>query len=286
MLNNKSIPSDVKSYFQFCTFFGLHQLIKVPALVTCNSATIIDHILANCPERVTQQGIIDVGLSDHQLIFCTGKFSRIKRGTHKHIKFRLFKHYSADLFKETLASINFPNYQNFNDATEAYDDFIQKIMVVLDKVAPIKERRIKHNSQEWFDGEISEAIKNRDKLLKKFKRSRLHIDKELYNAARYKVHKMIFNKKKDYFENKLNECIGKPKELWKALKSLGLPKKIFSCEVSALKVNKTAQHDTCLVLGGFKDYYSNLAGKLLKKLPKPSNKLTVNAVFQHYKGIF
>ena len=98
-------------------------------------------------------------------------------------------------------------------------------MVAIDKLASIKERRIKHNSQEWFDGEISEAIKNRDKLLKKI-RSRLHIDKELHNADRYKVHKMIFNKKKDYFENKLNECIGKPKELWKALKSLGLPNKI------------------------------------------------------------
>ena len=80
-------------------------------------------------------------------------------------------------------------------------------MVAIDKVAPIKERRIKHNSQELFDGEISEAIKNRDKLLKKFKKSRLHIDKELYNAARYKVHKLIFNKKKDYFENKLSESL-------------------------------------------------------------------------------
>ena len=113
-------------------------------------------------------------------------------------------------------------------------------MVAIDKLASIKERRIKHNSQEWFDGEISEAIKNRDKLLKKI-RSRLHIDKELHNAGRYKVHKMIFNKKKDYFENKLNECIGKPKELWKALKSLGLPNKISSCEMNALKVNKTVQ---------------------------------------------
>ena len=55
--------------------------------------------------------------------------------------------------------------------------------------------------------------------------------------------------------------------------------------MSALKVNKTVQHDTNLVLGGFKDYYSNLAGKLLKKLPKPPNKFTLNAVFQHYKGI-
>ena len=37
---------------------------------------------------------------------------------------------------------------------------------------------------------------------------------------RYKVHKFTSNKKKVYFENKLNENIGKPKELWKALKSL------------------------------------------------------------------
>ena len=107
---------------------------------------------------------------------------------HAQIKFRSFKHYSAGLFKETLSSINFPNYQNFNDATEAYDDFIEQIMTAIDTVAPIKERGIKHNSQEWFDGEISEAIKNRDKLLKKFRRSRLHIDKELHNTLdiRYK----------------------------------------------------------------------------------------------------
>ena len=96
---------------------------------------------------------------------------------------------------------------------------------------------------------------------------------------------MIFNKKKEYFENKLNECIGKPKELWKALKSLGLPNKTSSCEVSALKVNKTVQYDTYLVLSGFKYYYSNLAGNLLKKLPKPRNKFTLNTFFQHYKGI-
>ena len=86
-------------------------------------------------------------LSGHQLIFCTRKISKIKRGKYKHIKFRSFKHYSADLFKETLTSKNFPNYQNFSDATEAYDDLIQKLMVAIDKVAPIKERRIKHYSQ-------------------------------------------------------------------------------------------------------------------------------------------
>ena len=35
-----------------------------------------------------------------------------------------------------------------------------------------------------------------------------------------------------------------------------------SCEVSALKVNEIVQHDKNLVLGGFKDYQSKLAGNL------------------------
>ena len=39
-------------------------------------------------------------------------------------------------------------------------------MVVIGKAAPVKEIRIKHNPQESFDGAVSEAIKNRDKLLK------------------------------------------------------------------------------------------------------------------------
>ena len=76
-------------------------------------------------------------------------------------------------------------------------------MSVIDKVVPIKERRVKQNSQEWFDGDIADEIKNRDKLSKKFKKSKLHIDKDSYNAAKYKVRKMIFNKKRSYFEKKI-----------------------------------------------------------------------------------
>ena len=46
--------------------------------MTCNTTTIINHILASYSERVTQKGIIDAGLSDHQLIFCTRKFLKLK----------------------------------------------------------------------------------------------------------------------------------------------------------------------------------------------------------------
>ena len=58
----------------------------------------------------------------------------------------------------------------------------RKLFMLLIK-SPLKERRVKQNSQEWFDGEIADEIKNQDKLFKKFKKSKLQIDKDIYNAA-------------------------------------------------------------------------------------------------------
>ena len=69
-----------------------------------------------------------------------------------------------------------------------------------------------------------------------FKKSKLHIDKDIYNAARYKLQKMIINKKRVFFEKKMTESIGKPKDLWKVLRSVGLPSKSSCCEVNALKI--------------------------------------------------
>ena len=43
----------------------------------------------------------------------------------------------------------------------------------VDSVAPTKKIRIKNNTQEWFDDEITEAIKIREKYFKKFKKSNL-----------------------------------------------------------------------------------------------------------------
>ena len=51
-------------------------------------------------------------------------------------------------------------------------------------------------------GKLSMKLKIVINYLKSLKKSKLHIDKDIYNAARYKVRKMIFNKKKSFFEKK------------------------------------------------------------------------------------
>ena len=94
-------------------------------------------------------------MSNHQLIYCTRRISKIskslKRRSHRQIKFHSFKHHTVDLFEQKLSKLN---YQNHNDNKEAYNDFIHKTMAVIDKVTPAKERLITQNYQELFDGKL------------------------------------------------------------------------------------------------------------------------------------
>ena len=92
---------------------GLKQLMQSPICVTCNTSTLINHILRSATSRVSQKGVINVGASDHQLIFCARKISRIKTvGADKYLNFRSLKIYTVDYYKEDLKQVDFPDYEN------------------------------------------------------------------------------------------------------------------------------------------------------------------------------
>ena len=167
----------------------LTEIIKEPTRIICSTScsnnTLLDHILTNSSEKVSQKGVIDVGISDHQLIYCTRKIKRIKHNMHNQIQVRSLKKYSAEIFTNALKTVQFPNYNIFSNVNIAYSDLLNKISDTIDNVAPIKEIRIKNNTQEWFDNEIAEAIKTREKYFKKFKKSNLQIDYNFYIEAKY-----------------------------------------------------------------------------------------------------
>ena len=116
------------------------------------NTSLIDHSLASILSRVSQHGVINVSVSDHQLIYCT--FS--------------------------------------------YSNFFQKIRIVVDSIVPFKSKRVKVNTQKWFDGEFLQNINTKDKLFKKFKKSRLHNDKKLYKKAKYNTSKLIAAKNEHF----------------------------------------------------------------------------------------
>ena len=135
---------EVKNYFQFFSLYGLEQQITSPTRVTI--------ILTTFPERLSQQDIW--WLADHQLIYCTRKFSRTEVATHKQMTSRSLKNDTAEAYKEALSKVCFPNYENLCDVNKSYENFIQKMMSVTDKLASFKTKWVKGDSQLWFDGEV------------------------------------------------------------------------------------------------------------------------------------
>ena len=106
---------------------------------------------------------------------------------------------------------------------------------------------------------------------------------KIYKSAQYSVQNLNAKKKKEFFENKLKECISKPKDLRKAIKSLGLPNKSGGC--IALAENQIVKHDIKSILKTFESFYSNLAGNLLAKVPVAPNRYTIKFVCDYYKKL-
>ena len=65
-----------------------------------------------------------------------------------------------------MVEVNLPNYKKFDNVYDVYSNFIQKVMKVIEKVAPIKR-----NSREWLDSEISKKLIIQNKLFQRCKKS-------------------------------------------------------------------------------------------------------------------
>ena len=82
------------------------------------------YYLTNSVEKIFQSGIIDCGMSDHQLIFCTRKVKWTKFNEHNNVFLRSLKYYTVNVFVKKLQEVNFSNYEHFSYIDAAYTDFL------------------------------------------------------------------------------------------------------------------------------------------------------------------
>ena len=68
----------LSQYKLFCQRFSLEQIIKHATCTKYGSFKRIDHILTNSREKISQSGVVDIGISYHQLIYMTRKLHRMK----------------------------------------------------------------------------------------------------------------------------------------------------------------------------------------------------------------
>ena len=137
LYKGRNVPNGIKTYREFCSIHSLTQIIKDATRITEKTSTLLDHILTNSKEKVSQSGIVDIGLSDHQMIYCTRKLQKEKTNKKTYVKIRSLKHYTKEKFVEKLSKIHFPDYLNtFEDIKTAYSDFLTNWISCLMKLHP------------------------------------------------------------------------------------------------------------------------------------------------------
>ena len=268
-VNSTRGSSLCKSLMSWMKSMDLHQLIKDATQITANSSTVLDLIITSEQDKISQSGVLDYQISDHCPIFCTRKVPKYKFNCHIFVKLRSLKNYDVDEFRKHLREVNWFEVINCENIDSCWSSFKSLFMQVVDKVAPVKEVRLKQGSEHWFNSNILSKIQKRDVAFNAYKKTKSAVKYKEFCKLRNKVQSDIKNAKKEYVKDHVNENRYSIKKLWSSLKELGMLGKVQSNNVNSglKKEDNVTVFDKGFITHKFNTFFGNAASKLVEKMP-------------------
>ena len=183
---------------------GLHQVITQPTLVTLKSEILIHHIYVNEKSNFTQSGVVPIGVSDHYLIYTVRKRIKQNKYQYVYIKYRDLKHADEHAYLQNLAKINWNDIKSLHNINDMWNKFKNNLFAVIDKHYPIRENRIRADSEKWINNSILSEMRQRDYLHRKDIKSKKETDWHFYRAARNGVLKQINEAKREFIDEAIS----------------------------------------------------------------------------------
>ena len=258
-LLSHSLSSTTKRYIELNDLYAFVQINKTePTRVTNVSATLVDHILTNCPDNVKKHGVIHNGLSDHSISYLV--LNSCISSCPKLISFRSCKSLDADKFRDDIRKQPWAKLTKCHTIDQAVEIWQSLLMDIIDKHMPMHSKRVRDRDSPWMSSDIYKLMKKRDKLKKKA--CRLKDEKLMgeYRKLRNKVTAEIGKAKKKYYSDKLSEFNNSPNNTWKTLKSF-IPKKKGD---SSVTVNSSSATETA---NRFNTFFAEVGSSLADKVP-------------------
>ena len=156
-----------------------------------------------------------LSVSDHYPVTCfwSIKLPKIKKNGHTTIFYRSFKNFSQSAFLFDLANTPFDNVFQETDPDAAMSAWYSLFLGVLNKHAPLREKRVKHETfPAWLTPEIIQAMEVRNDLRREKRFSE-------FKQQRNKVRYMVREARRAF----VNKAVGDDKSastLWRVINSL------------------------------------------------------------------
>ena len=246
--------------------YGLSKLITEPTRVTLVSKTLIDLCITNSPEKVSNSGVIHLGISDHSLVFMTRKVhhDRFCPGT---IEMRQFKHFQKNKFLSDLEQMPWSNVDLCSDPNDMWHEWKQMFVSCMDKHAPRKLKRISKKRTPWITKGLLNKMHRRDLIKKKAISSNDHDMWEQFKCARNQANNAIEQAKKRYFSDNLKVSKGNPRKTWNLINELTSRYPSKSTNILEIQVDNRAISSPGEMAEAFNEHFTNIGQVLAQEVP-------------------
>ena len=244
--------------------------ITIPTRITTRGGTLIDNIFTNSilPDKCS--GNLAVSISDHLPSFLIIPMENKKSNSQNKIQYkRDTKNFSQDDFILDYLNIDWDSEMEIekNDVNHSTEKFFSNMNNLIDKHMPLRKLSAKERKQKthpWITPAIIAKINRKNKLYKKFIKSKKREDQLQFNQIKNEITSLTRKSKKEYYKNYFNTHNKNLKKIWNGIKEIINIKQKSSSSPSCLKDDDKILTDEKEIANHFNCYFSGIAENILQ----------------------
>ena len=217
---------------------GCNQYIDLPTRIDLakNSSSIINHLYSNLSDNTLMTKVLVHDISDHlPIAVCLQKLNKVKTHSNSY-KIRDMSSFNVENFLADL-SCKLESVEYY-EVDECFDSFIAIFSQVIDDHAPMRERtkkEVKLKRRPWITNTILKSIKLKNKLYKKFIKTKKDSDYRKYKQRCNILTRDKEKAKRKYYDNKIKYSTKNSKLTWQTINEIVSLKKKQKNELKSLK---------------------------------------------------
>lgn len=216
LLNDTRLTDTFKS-------IGIHTVnTNTPTHFSNSSNSLLDIFLVDSPTKVLLYDQLSVPcFSRHDLILMT--YDSHPPPEDQEQPFFNFSKTNFNTLSHELSNINWNAIYDFQSTDDQLDFINKNLTHLLECSVPLKKTRIRKNDKCWFNENITELIRKRDMVYKRWKRFKTPQLYDDFRAVRTEVNKAIKKSKATYYENRFRSAMDS-KSKWQTIREIGIGK--------------------------------------------------------------
>lgn len=202
----------VRKFLSILHDSGFRQHVCVPTHVKGHT---LDLVITRTDDNIVQS--VDIhypGRSDHFAVVCPLRLAKPKTVSHRWVTVRKLKQVDQTELKQDIQ-----NSTLLTSPDESLDCLVSQYNIsmaaVIDKHAPLKRKRVVLRPESpWYSEQIREAKQERHRLERQWRRSQLHVHREILRVQCNTVTDLIRSAKRQYYTDRIANCGRDQKQLF------------------------------------------------------------------------